>query len=168
MAQWGSKDQANNSVLSAPSQYNKAPTATNRDALYKNETVGAFVENKAVGQFGVKVADATTIPGAHTGWILTESGIGKIESFRVEEAGTGYEVGDVVEAGDALGEVSEIDVDGGIVSIELSDAGDFTEVKETEGTITSTAGADAVVFAIAGGRAGRINHETLVATGSIS
>lgn len=63
MAQWGSTDDAANSVLWATTQVNLPANTTNQTALFGNTTVGGFKNNnvamnKAVGQFGL---DATEI-----------------------------------------------------------------------------------------------------------
>ena len=82
MPLWGSTDAAANSVISAPALVNKAPTATNRDALFGNTTPSAFVSGVTVGQFGMdvtesKVARTTAQPrAAHAGWVVRKVGTG--------------------------------------------------------------------------------------------
>lgn len=66
MPQWGNTDDAANSVLWAPAQFNKAPNTANRDELFNNTTVSAFVTGEVVGQFGV---DTTEI-GVATGNVI--------------------------------------------------------------------------------------------------
>lgn len=83
MPQWGNTDDAANSVLWAPAQFNKAPNTANRDELFNNTTVSAFVTGEVIGQFGV---DTTEI-GVATGNV--------IQSF-VITAGSGYTANAVV------------------------------------------------------------------------
>lgn len=70
MPQWGSKDQANNSVLWAGALVNKTANVANRDALYGNGT--------ATGIFAVNDAEQAASDGkyASTGWIKRTVGTG--------------------------------------------------------------------------------------------
>lgn len=49
----GRTDAASNSVIMAPAQFGKAPTTTNRDALYQNTTADAFVTNETIGMYAI-------------------------------------------------------------------------------------------------------------------
>lgn len=70
MPQWGSKDQANNSVLWAGALVAKTANVANRDALYGNAT--------ATGIFAVNAAEQTASDGkyASTGWVKRTVGTG--------------------------------------------------------------------------------------------
>lgn len=79
MAQWKNTDNTANSVLWAPTGFNKAPTAANRDALYGNTTANAMGNhlNQTVGMFGVDINEVQAnrkVP--HTGWVLKKVGTG--------------------------------------------------------------------------------------------
>ena len=77
MAQWGSIDQSNNSVLWGVAGYNVAPNTANRDAFYGNTTANAFIAGVTVGQYGVNDAEVAANPGiAHTGWVVKTEGTG--------------------------------------------------------------------------------------------
>lgn len=79
MPLWGNKDNAANSDIAAVIQYNKATTAANQTSLFDNTTVGDFVANLAVGQFGVDVKEIAANPaghGFHAGWVLRKEGTG--------------------------------------------------------------------------------------------
>jgi hypothetical protein len=78
MAQWGNTDDAANSVLWATALVNKTPNTTNQSALFGNTTVGAFIANEAVGQFGL---DATEI---------RVSGNAAVQQYVITFAGSGY------------------------------------------------------------------------------
>lgn len=78
MAQWGNTDDAANSVLWATALVNLTPNTTNQTALFGNTTVGAFIANEAVGQFGL---DATEI---------RVSGNAAVQQYIITNAGTGY------------------------------------------------------------------------------
>ena len=78
MAQWGNTDDAANSVLWATAAVNLTPNTTNQTALFGNTTVGAFIANEAVGQFGL---DATEI---------RVSGNAAVQQYIITFAGSGY------------------------------------------------------------------------------
>ena len=78
MAQWGNTDDAANSVLWATALVNLTPNTTNQTALFGNTTVGAFIANEAVGQFGL---DATEI---------RVSGNAAVQQYIITFAGSGY------------------------------------------------------------------------------
>ena len=78
MAQWGNTDDAANSVLWATALVNKTPNTTNQSALFGNTTVGAFIANEAVGQFGL---DSTEI---------RVSGNAAVQQYIITNAGSGY------------------------------------------------------------------------------
>lgn len=78
MAQWGNTDDAANSVLWATALVNLTPNTTNQTALFGNTTVGAFIANEAVGQFGL---DATEI---------RVSGNAAIAQYVITNPGSGY------------------------------------------------------------------------------
>lgn len=78
MAQWGNTDDAANSVLWATALVNLTPNTTNQSALFGNTTVGAFIANEAVGQFGL---DATEI---------RVSGNAAVQQYIITNPGSGY------------------------------------------------------------------------------
>jgi len=85
MAQWGTKDQANNSPLWGVQQYNKPANTTTRAALYGNTTANGFVTGATIGvyaidktEMGLQHTGANTEAGkvAHTGWSVRRVGSG--------------------------------------------------------------------------------------------
>lgn len=81
MALWGNNDDAANSTISTPAQFNQAPTTANRDNLFGNTTASGIVTGKTVGVFGVSEAEQQASVGtnehpAHAGWNLRTVGSG--------------------------------------------------------------------------------------------
>lgn len=76
MAQWGNTDDAANSVLWGVTGFNKTANTVNRDNFFGNTTIGAFVDNLEVGQFGVDTAEMGVANGSVTEFILTFAGSG--------------------------------------------------------------------------------------------
>jgi hypothetical protein len=75
--------------------------ALNGDALYANTTVGEFVDNLAVGVFGVDSTEISLVANkankpAHTGWILRTEGTGgragRIQTEVIVAGGMGTDV----------------------------------------------------------------------------
>ena len=176
MSLWGNVDNAANSTIYAASQVNKTPNTANRTTLFQNTTVGAFLTNVAVGQFGVSAAEAANTAGEgkkvpHAGWNLRVQGTGPLGDVTVGVAGKGYANSDtfVVAAGtggtNATGNLVT-NATGNVVAVSITSlGGGFTSPTPTV-TITTAAGSNAVITATASGRAGRVQYETLVAMGS--
>lgn len=183
MALWGKTDNAAGSTIYAAAQVNRTPNTANRTTLFNNVTTGAFQNNGvnmkiAVGQFGVSAAEAANTSGegkkvAHAGWNLRTRGTGPLASVTVAAAGKSYANSDtfVIAAGtggtNASGNLVT-NSSGNVVSYSLTSGGaNFNSAAPTV-TITTAAGTGASLTATAGGRAGRVQYETLVAMGSIS
>lgn len=176
MPLWGNTDDAANSVSYAPSQYNTEANTANKTALFGNTTVGAIVGGKAVGQFGVSGAEMANTNGeaskvTHSGWVLREAGTGSIVSITIDAAGTLYANTDTFTVtsptANATGTITT-DGSGVITSVAITDPGaGFTSVNNAV-TITTATGSGATLTAVAGGRAGRVNYETLVAMNTIT
>lgn len=82
MPQWGSRDNANSSVLWSGALVNKTPNSAIRNAMFSNATASAFVTNETIGVFGIErvdLANASVAPVgsiSHTGWVLKTTGSG--------------------------------------------------------------------------------------------
>lgn len=184
MAQWGMTDNAANSVTWAPGLVNKTANSSNQTNLYGNTTTGAFVSNIRVSQEGVVAADIANTQLAdhnaqHAGWNLKKVGTGSLLSITISAGGSSYANTDLVKVSvtgtgtvNATGTVTT-NATGGITAISISNVGSgFVSVNPTV-TITNatggtTSGSSANLIATVGGRAGRINYETLIAAGSLS
>lgn len=178
MAQWGSEDNTANSVLWGPVYAGLPANTANRDALFQSTTVGVFKSGVAVGQFGVSPAEAANTAGegkkvTHSGWNLRTVGTGPVVSFTISAAGSLYANTDTVQVVAGAGGANALGTivtngQGNVVSVALTSAGSGFTTPTVAGVITTSTGADAVVVANVGGRAGRVQYETLVATGSMN
>lgn len=188
MSQWGNIDNTANSVLWGVTSVNLPTTAANRNTLYQNVTVGTFKNNNVasksvVGQFGVSAAEAANTTGegkkvAHAGWNLRTVGTGSLTSLAVNARGRGYSNGDVVTINPGTGgtnataTIATNTTLGNVVSVSITSVGaGFINTAPTAITIANstggaTGGTAATFIAAAGGRAGRVQYETLVAMGS--
>jgi len=189
--QWSDKDTASNSVIWAVVHANLPANSVNQTAFYGNSTVGAWLNNNAamsfaMGQFGVSTAEAANSSGegskaAHTGWNIRRAFTGPIASVTVAAGGTGYKNTDTLTistggltgvTANATGTVST-NATGGIVSITVTSGGSgYVDATRANSTFTisnstggSTSGVAANLVAVAGGRAGRVQYETIVAFG---
>ena len=185
MPQWSNNDVASNSVSWAPTLFNVTANSANKTAFYANTTVGAFVGGLTVGQVGVNTAEMANTTNdnrfsQHAGWNVRKVGTGSIISIAVSAGGTGYANSDLlrVTAPTGTGTVNATgtlttNATGGIATVTLTTSGaGFVTVNPTV-TVTNatggaTAGSTANLVATAGGRAGRISYETIVASGTIS
>ena len=176
MSLWGKTDNTANSTLFAAVQVNKTANSANRDFLYQNTTIGAFRSNIAVGQFGVSAAEAANTTGEgkkvpHAGWVLRTQGTGSLNTIIVSAAGSGYANSDtfVIVAGpggsNTTGNVVT-NATGNVVNVSVTTQGNGFITTTPTVVITTAGGTSATIAAVAGGRAGRVQYETLVAMGS--
>lgn len=165
---WGNKDNAANSVLWAPTNVNKAPTATERDRLYGNTTVGSYFSGAVKGQVGIDPSEVASNPGSTAGWNLKTTGTGSIASLSINTAGSGYAntatfvIAAPAGGANATGNVVT-NAAGNAVGYTLTNAGSGFTTKNPTVVITG-GGTGAAYTATAGGRAGRVHFETLVAS----
>ena len=112
MAQWSNQDASSNSVLWAPTGFNLPANTTNRDALFGNTTVNAFVTGETVGMFGVDVTEMGVSNGSVVQTTITfaGSGYGANAAVTVTEpaVGSGFTANAFVTA--ATGRVGEIKI----------------------------------------------------------
>ena len=159
-------------------------------ARFDNTTPSAFLANIAVGVFGVsapEVANTGSEKVAHAGWNLRRAGTGPVVSAVYTNSGVGYNNNDVlvvkspVAGGNATFNMTT-NATGGAVTLTLNTAGyGFTGsgqgnavIATSNLAITNASGGTAAgnttvtYFTVtAGGRAGRVHHENLVAMGSL-
>ena len=79
MPLWGNKDQANNSPIYAPAQFNQTPNTANRDALFGNTTANAVGSGEYVSVVGVSASEIQ-FTGAN----------GTVYAVNVTNPGTGF------------------------------------------------------------------------------
>lgn len=177
--QWGNTDDAANSVLWAVSQLNKTANAVNQTNLFGNTTMGAFTANEVNGQFGIDTIEAANTSAdtsyvTHAGWNLKTTGTGPVTALTIVAGGTGYANTDTITvAATGNGSVNATatvttNATGGITTIAITNTGSGFTLTTPTVTITTSGGTGANVVATAGGRAGRVSYETLVAMGSIT
>lgn len=159
-------------------------------AMFNNTTPGAFITNMAVGVFGVsQTEEANNITNkssehpAHAGWNLRRAGTGPIINFTTSGGTlTGYNNADIItvkspQAGGNATITFTTNTTGGSLAFTIANSGagfnlvtvpasNIFVTNATGGTATGNATATYFV-ATAGGRAGRVHYETLVATGTL-
>lgn len=153
--------------------------------MFNNTTPSAFISGQAVGVFGVdttEIAVSNAAGIAHAGWNLRRAGTGSIATGSYTGSGTGYNNADILVAkspvagGNATFSMST-NTTGGAVSLTLTNAGfgfNVVTIPVSNLFITNTTGGSAAgnttvtnFVVTAGGRAGRVHYETLVAMGSL-
>lgn len=120
---------------------------------------------------GMTVAEAQANTGvAHPGWVLVTTGLGGVLSIEITAAGAGYANGDAIVANTASGNgftgSVTTDANGAITAVTIATPGQYSAAPAL--TITTSGGANGVLTATVGGRAGRVHKETLVAMSSIT
>ena len=152
--------------------------------MFNNTTPGAFITGQAVGIFGADATEANFTKLTHAGWLVRRAGTGSLASFTINASATaaGYNNTDIinVRSWQASGNATVTFVTnatGGNLVFTVSNVGaGFTSVtiptsniSVTNSTGGTAAGNTTVTnfIARAGGRAGRVHFETLVAMGSL-
>jgi len=153
--------------------------------MFNNTTPSAFLSGAAVGVFGVdttEIAVSNAAGIAHAGWNLRRAGTGPIIRGVYANNGVGYNNADIlvvkspVAGGNATFSISTNST-GGNVALTLTNAGSGFNVvtiptsnlfvtNSTGGTAAGNTTVSSFVVT-AGGRAGRVHYETLVAMGSL-
>ena len=152
--------------------------------MFNNTTPGAFITGQAVGIFGADATEANFTKLTHAGWLVRRAGTGSLASFTINASATaaGYNNTDIINVRSlqASGNATVTFVTnatGGNLVFTVSNVGaGFTSVtiptsniSVTNSTGGTAAGNTTVTnfIARAGGRAGRVHFETLVAMGSL-
>ena len=155
--------------------------------MFNNTTPSAFLSGAAVGVFGVdttEIAVSNSYGVAHAGWNLRRAGTGSIVagSFTSNSTTLGYNNADIVVikspvAGGNASFSMTTNATGGNLSLTLTNAGsgfNVVTIPTSNIFITNATGGTAAgnttvtnFVVTAGGRAGRVHYETLVAMGSL-
>jgi len=158
--------------------------------MFNNATPGAFVSGIGTGIFGVSATEqsnntlnASKEVGAHAGWNLRVSGTGPIVAIAANATLTGYVNSDVisVKTPSADGANARItfttNSTGGSLTFTIANPGsgfDLVTIPTSNISITNATGGTATgnttttnLVVTAGGRAGRVQYETLIAMGSL-
>jgi hypothetical protein len=154
--------------------------AANGSVLFDNVQVGAFVTNSAIGIFGVDANETSNLLGTavesnrgyHAGWVNRKVGTGPVTGITLVTGGLGYSNGfiDFTGAGGqgaGANAAFTVNANGAVVSVTLaSGGGDY--ISAPTATANGANNSAAVFTTTVGGRANRIQYETIVAAGSIS
>lgn len=158
-------------------------------AMFSNATPGAFLPGVAVGVFGVSATEQANNKtnsnehGAHAGWNLRRAGTGPIVSITANATLAGYVNSDVITVKTPAADGTNATITfttnstGGSLVFTISNPGsgfNLVTIPTSNISITNATGGTATgnttttnLVVIAGGRAGRVHHETLVAMGSL-
>lgn len=180
MALWGNLDAANN----APKQSDMTgyggttgSVSANGQTYYANTQINATVQNAALGIFGVDTTEQTNWSTAnghpqHAGWVARKVGMGPITGITANSGAVSANGYLTFTGGNGLGATTgnttanasiSVNTAGYITSITINNPGLYAN------TPVATAASGNAVFTITmGGRANRIQTETLVAMGSMT
>jgi hypothetical protein len=192
MPLWGLTDAAANSVKyatelvrSGPVGNSNANKAANNTPLYANVSSSAYTNGMVVGQFAVTSQEMANTSAterghpAHAGWNMRYAGTGPVANVTVSAGGTGYSNTNLVKvSGNNVTNASGSILTNGtgvIQSVTLTEPGyGFISVARSAISVTNaTGGATGIgtgatlTFAL-GGRAGRLQYETIVASGALT
>jgi len=158
-------------------------------AMFNNTSPGAFIPGQSVGIFGVSVTEmsnnivnASKERPAHAGWVIRKAGTGSVTGVSISGTPTAYNNNDILTvASQQSGGNSTVNFTtnstGGSLSFTITTPGaGFTNSTLNSGTlaITNSTGGTAAgnssvtnITVTVGGRAGRVQTETLVAFGTL-
>ena len=187
MSLWGNLDAANNAPKSsAMAGYGgETPQVTaNSQVYYANTQLGAFTDNQAVGIFGVSAAEqtnsstvASTGHPQHAGWVTRRVGMGPVATITANAGAVGVNSTITIVANSGFGNTGSngrstiIPV---VATIATNTAGYISSITIVNpGLYANTPilrpnTGNAVFTVTMGGRANRVQTETLVAMGSIT
>jgi hypothetical protein len=138
------------------------------DTLFGNTTAGVFVTGQAVGTFGVDATEqGITKTAAHAGWVLRKAGMGPVLTITANTGAVGANSYVIFTGGGTANTVANARVSvnsaGFIQSVTVLSGGQYVS------TPTATPNTGNAVFTVTmGGRANRVQSETLVAMGSMT
>lgn len=155
--------------------------------MFNNTTPGAFLTGQAVGVFGADTTETSVSNAAgiaHAGWLVRRAGTGSLVSFTINASATaaGYNNADIINVrstqsgGNATVTFTTNSTGGNLVFTISTPGAGFTSttIPTSNITVTNATGGTAAgnttvtnFIAKAGGRAGRVHFETLVAMGSL-
>ena len=180
MSLWGNLDAANN----APKQGDTSgyggssgSVTANTQVYYGNTKTSAFVTGAQIGVFGVdqtetQVARRNKSPAkpTHSGWVIRKAGMGPVVSVTANAGAVGVNTHIVFSRGETYGgsgnttanAVISVNTAGYITSIAVTTPGLYAN---TPNAAIFTGSSNAVFTITMGGRANRVQNETIVAFG---
>ena len=149
--------------------------SANGFTLHANTQLAAFKSGVALGVFGVDKTEAGITTGEgkkvqHAGWNLRKAGMGPITTLTLSSGRSGYNNGSgyltfTGNTGTTSANASyTVHANGVIATVTLLSGGLY----HSSPTITANGGSSATFAVTLGGRAGRVQYETLVAMGSMT
>ncbi len=179
MSLWGNLDAANNAPKqSAMPGYGgtTGSVSANAQTYYANTQVNATVQNAALGVFGVDTTEMTNATAAqgipqHPGWVVRKVGVGPITSVTANAGAVGVNATMQITGGNGIGAttgntpatvVVRVNTTNHIVGVDVTVGGLYAN------TPVINAMSNAVFTITMGGRANRVQTETLVAMGSMT
>jgi hypothetical protein len=179
MSLWGNLDASNNAPKQAATTGYGGDTpqvTANGQVYYSNTAINAFIENNAIGIFGVDTTEqtaATALEGTplHAGWVLRKVGMGPITSITANSGAVGVNATMTITGGNGKGATTGSTP--GTVVVRVNTANYIIAVDVTNGglyanTPVINAMSNAAFTITMGGRANRVQTETLVAMGSMT
>ena len=178
MSLWGNLDAANNAPKQAAMTGYGGSTgsvSSNGQVYYSNTQINATVQNAALGIFGVDTSEQTNATAAqgvpqHAGWIARKVGMGPIVSVTANNGAVGANATLTLSGGNGIGAttgntpatvVVSVNATNHIVSVGVVNGGLYAN------TPVANTMSNAVFTITMGGRATRVQTETLVAMGSM-
>jgi hypothetical protein len=190
MSLWGNLDAANNAPKSSgmPGYGGSTPQVTsNAQVYYANTQLGSFSDNQAIGIFGVSASEmANVVPGdatqstgkpPHAGWVTRRVGMGPVISITANAGAVGVNSTITIVANSGFGNTGSngrstiIPV---VATITTNTAGYISTITIVNpGMYANTPilrpnTGNAVFTVTMGGRANRVQTDTLVAMGSMT
>tara|TARA_R110000868_G_scaffold380991_1_gene647350 strand:+ start:4790 stop:5350 length:561 start_codon:yes stop_codon:yes gene_type:complete len=178
MSLWGNLDAANNAPKhgdTAGYGGNTPQVTGNTQVYYANTAINDFISSASIGVFGVDAseqatASAVTGQPAHAGWVIRKVGTGPVVSITANSGAVAvnsyitFSQGNGSDGSGSTAANAQISVNtaGYITSITLNSGGSYANTP-----IASPNTGNAVFTVTMGGRANRVQSETIVAMGSI-
>jgi hypothetical protein len=179
MSLWGNLEAANNAPKSsAMAGYggNTPQVTSNAQVYYANTRINSFIADAAIGVFGVSASEqsnaTSTIQGVpqHAGWIVRKVGTGPVVTITANAGSVAtnsfitFSQGNGIAGSGNTAANARIFVNtaGYIMNVTVVSGGEYANTP----IATATSGNSALTITM-GGRAGRVQTETLVAMGSI-
>lgn len=172
MPLWGNLDLANNAPKFAPA--GGYGVSANGYSMFANTAINGFTPDTATGVFGVSAAEKSNTSldlsyAQHAGWNLRRAGTGPVTAIAVANGGSGFlpnANGFIAFTGYGSGANARYYTNGtgNVNSVVLLSGGADYNVAPTAAVTPPNVANVAPTFTVTvGGRAGRIQYETLVA-----
>ena len=181
MPLWGNLDASNNAprIGDTAGYGGSTPQVTNNTRVYfANTQIGAFSAKQAIGVFGVDAAEqkisatsTTTGHPQHAGWVIRRVGTGPVVTVTANAGSVGansyitFTKGDGIDGSGNTAANAQISVNtaGYITGITINSGGSYANTP----IATANSGNSSLTVTV-GGRAGRVQTETIVAMGSMT